>query len=199
MANRSFLLVSSSPDPDANFESADVVAASWRLPLLWFSLFDISDIYQSTLSRCDDEEEDPTIDNGDDLPLITTYPVLITTTAVALKRTQLRRTIFFSHAEQALQPLYDRWITLIMGVEAAYLHLQGDEIWSMGAPEQYDKYLQAGLQAFSANAPDGWSHLCWEHGISFDRDTQQISFGDHDVEHVLYGYWWERPVPWPYP
>jgi hypothetical protein len=206
MANRTFLMLNLSGDPNEEYASEAVaVGASYCYPVLWWSLFSPPDIVLRT-----EEWED---DEGDPVPV--SFPCPMTSLAIARKRARARQSLFFSYFPRTLEPIYQQWLTFLDGIDAPYLQLNTGEVWGMSEPQRSTAEITIYVRAFDEGYVDDWVKLLDQVQINLDRETRAVScvvgeFKDGEYVHRelsgkeidevmgyrLLGYSWERPVPW---
>src|SRR5579859_4688508 len=198
MANRSFLVLKGSADPNEHFsDDSIIVGASWIVPVLWFSLFDWDDRLMRTGTFLSDPPDDKPLPADDDRVWVDdlTYPVLLTRTEVAQRRAAAGHKAFLTFFPAQFGTYYDRWEVLIAGLDSPYIVLDAGEIWGMGTPDAFDKLLLEGVRAWAKQERSDWIKLCEQTGMVINSQTGQI-----EEESVLpgrmYGYYWMRPLPW---
>lgn len=200
MANRIFLVLTHADDPNAPYEAQDiVVAASTMVPILWASVFSVDDIYIRTETWSEQEGED----DDESETFEATYPVLMAPRATIWQRATERHAAFLTLFPPRLEPHYQEWLALLEGVQAPYLLVDTQELWAMGAPEEFDRKLHAYVRAFEHHAtPDLAALVNQTHSLRFDAANRQVSPIKGQAGHIPYdlrGYYWLRPVPWKEP
>jgi len=89
MANRAFLMLNRSGDPNEEYVTEAVaIGSSACYPVLWWSLFSQADIVLRTEEWEDDE----------DTPVLVSFPCPMTSLAIARKRARARQGLFFSRS-----------------------------------------------------------------------------------------------------
>jgi len=194
MANRSFLVLNHSGNPSEEWSSEHViVAASWIMPVLWFSLFRPDDRMTRTEQWIDDDADEDAEDvHYHDVG----YPALLTRTKIAQQRAITGRHTFVTFFPERLARYYDQWVVLLSNLDAAYVMLDIGELWAMGAPDYFDRLLDSCSKTFAHQQRPDWVTLCEQSGMKMDAQSGAVVFEEEAIGHCLYGYWWERPVPW---
>jgi hypothetical protein len=199
MANRVFLMLNLSGDPNEEYASEAVAAgASYCYPVLWWSLFSCADI----VLRTEDWEDD----EGNSVPV--SFPCPITTLTAARKRAVVRQRLFFSYFPQTVEPIYQQWLTLLEGIDAPYLQINTGEVWGMSEPERSNAEITTYVRAFENGHVTDWiallkqMHIEWNPAMrqiayrSLDRHYRDLTEAEAEIGYRLRGYEWERPVPW---
>ncbi len=205
MANRAFLILADSADPNAAYDDLDarvVAAANSMLPVLWFSAFSRHDVYWRTLaSNSAGDERDKVLadEHGDDGDgNVAAYPVLLAPVDTAKQRARERKALFLTRFPSSLESVYDDWLALLDGIDTPYLLVEAVELWSMGKPTEFEALLDACARAFEADDPRDWDMLLGQTaGMRYNIITEHVLFlDDRHLTIELHGYEWMRPVPW---
>jgi hypothetical protein len=193
MANRSYLYISEYAEPYTDGIPEDQIVASGKyiIPVLWFTAFAASDIFQAIY---DMEDED----TGEELEV--PVAALRTTTDLALQRALACRAACFGILPDSLRTVYDDWLALLQGLERPYLFVELSELWMMKADEPYDDFLSTGVRAMDDFRLEDWQVLFDHAGIIYDPATRNVSgpteYREDVVPYLLCGHSWIRRVPW---
>jgi hypothetical protein len=208
MANRAFLMLNLSGDPNEVYTSESVaVGASACYPVLWWSLFSQADIEPRT-----EEWED---DEGDPVPV--SFPCPMTSLTIARKRAKARQRLFFSYFPRTIELIYQQWLTLLEGIDAPFLQINTGEVWGMSEPERSNAEIMTYVRSFDEGRVDDWMKLLGQVQIRLNPETRTLTYvqgeykdnyreyvyrelSETEIDEVigyrLRGYSWERPVPW---
>lgn len=189
MANHPYLLLNWSGDPDEEFDPYNVAAsANWFYPVLWFSIFSLSDLIPAVC----------TSDEGETFK----YLSLLTPVDIARDRAVQRKDLLFSWFPRTIEPFYQQWLDLLAGIEAPFIHFNTVEIWIMSDDERSERELRTYIRAFEENEQDAWMELLEQAEIKLEPKTKKVIFNaDDDGERYemgyrLRGYGEGRDVPW---
>lgn len=212
MPNRAYLALNFSGNPNDQPRAQTIVAAaSACYPILWWSIFGLTNI----LTRTEGWEDD----NGNPIPV--EVPTLLTTPAMARKRILARHDLFYTYFPPTIAPMYQQWHMLVEQLDAPFIQLFTDEICMMSDPECTDRNVQryarefqavtTYVRAFEEGAIEDWMKLLRQVQIDIDPYTQHLTYLEWEngtyrilsdseitaeVGYRLRGYGWERPVPW---
>lgn len=212
MANRTYLALNFSGDPNEQPSAQTIVAAaSYCYPILWWSIYELANI----TSRSEGWEDD----DGNPIPV--EVPTLITTPTAAQKRARARQELFYTFFPATVAPIYQQWRTLLAQLDAPFVQIFTDEICMMSDPEptntssvRYERDFQAVtsyVRAFEEGQIDDWMKLLKQVQIDLDPQTRHLTYlqwekdsyrtltppeVEAEIGYRLRGYGWERPVPW---
>jgi len=212
MPNRAYLALNFSGDPNDQPRAQTIVAAaSTCYPILWWSIFGLTNIATRTEGWEDDDSN----------PVPVEVPTLLTTPAMARKRIHARQDLFYTYFPSTVAPIYQQWQTLVEQLDAPFIQLFTDEICMMSEPDptntnvdryEYDfRAVTTYVRAFEEAQVEDWmkllrqvqidldphtlslTYLQWENGTYRTLSTSEI---EAEIGYRLRGYGWERPVPW---
>ena len=188
MANRIFLALAHSDDPNVSYGDDEIAAAaSYMLPVLWCAAFSECDIVWRDIDQVEGDEDEPRA---------TAYPILLTSLDAAKHRSRERRELFFRVFPRWIETVYDGWLALLDGVDAPYLLVDTLELWGMGEPDEFEALLTECVSAFENDEPRYWASLLHQASIDLDVSTEELSFDVDAIPYLLRGYEWHRPAPW---
>lgn len=196
MANRVFLTLAASDDPDVSYNADEIVAAAnYMLPVLWCLASGDADIAWRSLTQEDiTERADAYAERS---PAVVAYPVLLIQSDAARQRSRERRGLFFRVFPRWLDQVYDEWLALLDGIGAPCLLVDTLELWVMfDEPDQFEWLLRECVSAFENHEPRYWTTLLEQASIDLDVSSGDLSFDVNAVPNLLRGYEWLRPVPW---
>lgn len=190
MANRTFLIASDNLESFCDFDEDKILcAASYMVPLFWYSLFDEADIQETILTGEDGEPDFK-------------YHRLVTTPGEGIERSYSRLPALNEMFRDEILPLVSDWRDFIEKAEGKYIYIETCELVMMD--EDYKAYYKQAKNCVSAfnepfivtkgvfkktqEANPKWAELFGQAEISsFDTLPELAS---------LFGYSWHRDVPW---
>lgn len=176
MPNRSYLVGTNSSNAGDGYDAdQDVLAAATSvIPLLWFSIFDESDVQY--------------VSEGD-----RRMPSLVTSTEVALRRLKERQPAIKRALPDNVKQ-FTAWKKLIAKAPHKFIKVDGSEVWSL-SPEEYESSLLPAVRWFSSNDADDLKALESLSQTQSETVRRSIRFPWHS-KHDLHGVQWVREVPW---
>ena len=180
MANRAFLIQSSSPTPVDCDPDRDILAASnYSIPVFWFALFDADSILKRPI-----QSEDGTS---------ASYPYLVASVIDARKRFDAKRGRLFKVIPPSFQPLADDFIRLFDSIDGTHIHLDPMELWMMDEPDKYLPQLKNYLSAFDIARP--FSLVEWRELLR-QAEIDIVDVAGSVESYKLTGSSSVRPVTW---
>lgn len=190
MSNRSMLLISNSKQFDHNNynESEDIIAAaSYSIPMFWFSLFSSEDVVYRKLEMDDGTFED--------------WPMLVVEKDKAIERAIKRKERFLSLLPKSYDSLYQKWILLLQDIRLNYILVDMDEIRMMDDAEDFDRKLIEVLDSLDDLKLSKYDILMRDFaGMQIKESQLGIEIvqpkTEEEIVQFLCGYSWIRKVPW---
>lgn len=150
-----------------------IMAAKYAIPPLWYSVFQESDLKSCTLKLRNDE----TLHR----------PVYITPTEVGIQRAINKRSRFCNLFSEDIGIMYDKWLESLNLFNCNYIHMDWNDVASMGEAEEMNASVQSGIRAFDSDLPTDWNNCFSNCAISFDVETKLAHFNPHtkDSPHII--------------
>jgi len=177
MANRAYFYCSQT-DAFPTTEANASLASDYQIPLLWLSLFTVSNITPTEI-----EFEDS---NGQ--PITSTMPQLTVSRDAGVERSESRRNFILSMLPTSLHIHVHEWFQFLLAQDCSFFHVDLSEIWCLFQPGEFDLHLINLLQSFESSNPEESRELLAEAwidslGQEADNDTNVARYG-------LRGYSW---------
>lgn len=179
MSNRAYLVNHEEASPVTSEEPKGQwhLAASYQLPVMWLSLFDMSTVTEAeiTVEDCDGNETKAKI------------PTFIATVDDAKELCARRRQRISAMLPESCQPYLADWQSYLDSkLTLANVQLEMSEIWMMFDEGEFLPHLQELQKAFDSDSRDDWDALLAQADV---QDEDVARFG-------VRGYEWDCEIGW---